>query len=306
VAAVASLVPPDLLGGSAPALSPAPGSSGPLAFHPHPWAWAAVAALAVAYAWALRSMGQGQATTARHKACFGAGLAALAAATTWPLADLGRRWSLLAHMGQMSLILLAAAPLLVLGTPRWLARRLTEPPRVDSLLRRLTTPGAAVVVFNATVVASLLPPVLRAGADSPAAAGAVLAGLLAAGVVMWVPALRAMPGPRQLSTAGRMGYLFLQSVLPNFPALVFILAGRPIYPPSTLDPTALGLEPLTDQRLAGAVAKLVGIAVLWGAAGVILARAHRAEATGQDPDPLQWDDVERELRRLERRRTDAP
>ncbi|MGH9208374.1 MAG: hypothetical protein ACRD1G_17770, partial [Acidimicrobiales bacterium] len=70
----------------------------------------------------------------------------------------------------------------------------------------------------------------------------------------------------------------------------------------------LGLAPLTDQRLAGALAKLVGIAVLWGAAAAILVRAQRAEEAGMDPDPLGWDDVERELRRLDRRpgRTEAP
>jgi cytochrome c oxidase assembly factor CtaG len=125
---------------------------------------------------------------------------------------------------------------------------------------------------------------------------------------MWMPALRTIPGERYLSTGGRAGYLMIQAILPSFPALVFIFAQRPLYAAYAQAPTTLGLAPLLDQQAAGALAKVAGLGILLGAAGFFLFRWHQAEETGSDPDPLLWDDVERELRRLERRsrRTDSP
>ncbi len=239
-------------------------------------------------------------------ACFGAGVVALAVAVTWPLADLAHRWLLLAHLGQQILVLLVVPALLLLGLPRWLVALATQPPPVDALLRRLAHPVVASLVFTATAVGALLPPVV----DAEAASGWVTAGVLlwlgTAGVVMWLPVLRLVPGPRHLTTVGRIAYLFVQSLLPNFPALIFIFANHPLYRAFSRA-AAVGLSPVADQQLAGVMAKILGIAILWGTAGAILVKAHEAEEAGLDPDPLTWDDVEAELRRLERRprRTDA-
>ena len=125
---------------------------------------------------------------------------------------------------------------------------------------------------------------------------------------MWIPALRTIPGEHFLSTGGRAGYLMIQAILPTFPALVFIFAQHPLYTAYAHAPTTLGLSPLLDQQMAGALAKVAGLGILLGAAGFFLLRWHQAEEEGADPDPLLWDDVERELRRLERRsrKTDSP
>jgi hypothetical protein len=62
-----------------------------------------------------------------------------------------------------------------------------------------------------------------------------------------------------------------------------------------------GLSPLLDQQLAGFLAKLGTIAVLWTVAFVIMTRAQTAETAGRDTEPLMWSDVEREIERAERR-----
>jgi putative membrane protein len=270
-------------------------------------------ALGVGYVVVIRLLGPthaggGPLCTRRQIACVVAGLVALGAALTWPVVDLARRWSLLVHMVQLSLIVLVATPLLLLGLPRWLVGLVTRPVGVDSFLRRLTSPLIATLVFNAVVITSLLPPVMKLTSGSQALSALMDLALFVAAVIMWTPALRLLPGPPQLSSAGRVGYLFVQSILPNFPALVFIFAHRPIYSSFSHGARlALGISALADQQLAGVVAKMVGICILWGAAAAILVRTQRAEESGIDPDPLTWDDVERELRRLERRprRSDA-
>lgn len=276
----------------------------PWAWHSHPLAWGLVGALGIAYAIALHRFGPVYAPprpvcSRRQLVSFAGGLVALALAFTWPLADLGRHWSLLAHMFDMSLLALAAPPLLLLGLPRWLVVLVTGPVSLDTLLRRLTRPWVATLIFNGVVVGSLVPAVIAAGDRHAAVAALVQTLIFVAALIMWTPVLRVLPGSHQMSTAARIGYLFLQSVLPNFPALVYIFAHHPIYPAFALGARAVGLSPLADQQLAGAVAKLIGIGVLWGTAGLLLVRAQRAEEAGMDPDPLTWEDVEHELRRLE-------
>ena len=61
------------------------------------------------------------------------------------------------------------------------------------------------------------------------------------------------------------------------------------------------MSPLLDQELAGFLAKLSTIAVLWTVAFVIMTRAQAAETAGEDSEPLVWSDVEREIQRAERR-----
>ncbi len=285
----------------------------PWTWEPHAVGWVVIAAMAVAYTVALRRLGPahaagGPSSTGRHIASFVGGLVALGLALTWPVVDLARSWSLLIHMIHLSLIALVAAPLVLLGLPRWLVDLATRPVGVDAAVRRITSPLVATVIFNSVIIASLLPPVMELAARSAGVSACVDVVVFAAAVVMWTPALRLLPGPPQLSSAARVGYLFVQSILPNFPALIFIFAHHPIYAPFAHGArVALGISALADQQLAGVVAKLVGICILWGAAAVILVRAQRAEDAGADPDPLTWDDVERELRRLERRprRSDA-
>jgi putative membrane protein len=288
----------------------------PWGWHPHPVGWVVVIGLAAGYVYLLRSWSTtepalagaaGEKVSRRQRASFGIGLLVLLVALGWPLAGLADS-SLLARMAQRSLLLLVAPPLLLLGLPRWLVDRLTRPAIVDNVLGALTRPAVATVLFNAVVLASFLAPAINGEAHSAAIAAGINLGLLAAATLMWMPALRTIPGERYLSTGGRAGYLMVQAILPTFPALIFIFARHPVYSAYAQAPTTLGLSPLLDQQVAGALAKVAGLGILLGAAGFFLLRWHQAEETGSDPDPLLWDDVERELRRLERRsgKSDSP
>ena len=60
------------------------------------------------------------------------------------------------------------------------------------------------------------------------------------------------------------------------------------------------MTPLLDQQLAGFVAKLSTIAVLWTVAFVIMTRAASARPRRRDDEPLLWSDVEREIERADR------
>ena len=237
----------------------------------------------------------------RQTASFALGLLASAMAVTWPVADLAQHWSLLARMVQQILLVLIAAPLLLLGVPRTAYASATRNRLVDSALRGVTRPAPAAVVFSVVAVGCLTPGVVDAEAHSWLVDAAVELALCVAGLVMWLPVLRLLPDARHLSIGGRMGYLFVISILPNFPALVFIFAQHPFYGVYADHLGLFGLSPLADQQIAGAVTKLTGILVLWGTAALIWVRGEKAQNAGLDPDPLTWGDVQRELERAERR-----
>ena len=280
----------------------APGD--PWAYHLHLGAWAAIGILALAYGISVRRLarrhGAGALPTRRQLAYLAGALVALAVALTWPVADLAARWSLTALLSQRLLLTLAAAPLFLLALPVPLLTVLTRPAAVDAGIRVLTRPIPAVVVFSAVAIGTLLSPAVAAQSSSAGWRGLTDIALLIGGAVLWGPAMRHIPGAHRTTPVGVAAYLFVQSVVPTFPAVVYVFAHHPLYPAFARAHVAIGLSPLVDQQVAGVVAKVATLPVLWGAAYVALARAQRAEQAGEETEPLTWAEVERELERADR------
>ncbi len=281
----------------------------PFAPHLHLVAWLAIAALALGYALAVRDLGRraGPGTLpSRHqlRALTGA-IVALVLALTWPLADLAAHWSLTALVVQRLLLTLAAAPLLLLAMPAPLLAALTRPAPVDACLEVLTRPVVAVVTFTVVAVGTLVTPAVAAQASSPWWRGLTDALLLVAGAVLWGPVLRHIPGAHRASPVAVTAYLFIQSVIPTFPAIIYVFSRHPLYDAFRHVHVAVGISPLVDQQLAGVVAKVATLPVLWSAAWVSLMRAQRvedaaADGGGDGGEPLTWAEVERQLERVAR------
>ena len=123
--------------------------------------WLLVALLAGAYVWALRrhvAATGGTYPATRHYAWrFGAGLALLVVSSDWPLGPLGAGYLASVAAVRTLLLTFGVAPLLLLGTPPWMLRRLlrAEPDtrgrhsRVLTVARALTLPWVAFLLFNA-------------------------------------------------------------------------------------------------------------------------------------------------------------
>ena len=237
----------------------------------------------------------------RQKLLFLGGVVLLAGALTWPLGDLASHWLLLALVLQRLLLTLAVPPLLVLGTPRPIIARLTRPAAVDAVLRVAVRPVPAVAIVTVVAVGTLTVGAVSLAAHSVVARTVIQLLVLASGFVLWAPVLTELPGIQRLSSLGRGGYLIVQSIVPSFLSIVWIFARHPLYAPFTYPGKIAGMTPLLDQELAGFLAKLSTIAVLWTVAFVIMTRAQTADTAGRDTDPLVWSDVEREIERADRR-----
>jgi len=272
--------------------------------HPFDWhlhaVWLlALPALVGPYLWATHQ--EGCAATTRQRFLFIGGIVVLVAAVTWPLGDLAAHWLLMALVLQRLLLTLAVPPLLVLGTPRPLIARLTRPRWVDAVQRLVVPPLPAVAIVTVVAVATLTTGAVSLAARSDAARVLIELVVLASGCVLWAPVLTELPGAPRLSALGRGGYLIVQSIVPSFLSIVWIFARHSLYPAFSHPGTVVGMSPLLDQQLAGFLAKLSTIAVLWTVAFVIMTRAQTADTTGEDAEPLMWSDVEREIERADRR-----
>ncbi len=279
-------------------------SAHPWAFHLHIPAYLAVVALAAAYVLAVRavsrSRGRQALPTTRQRWYLGAALAALVLALTWPVADLAAHWSLTALLTQRLLLILVVAPLLLMAMPAAVLAELTKAPKVDAVLQSVTRPVVAIVVFTAIAWGTLLSPAVAAQASSSVVRGVFDVALLLGGAVLWGPVLGNIPGASRPQPVGMAAYLFVQSILPGFPSVIFIFARHPLYPAFVDAHRAIGLSAVGDQELAGVVAKVATLPVLWTVAWMALSRAHQADTDGVDPGVLTWADAERHLQRVAR------
>jgi cytochrome c oxidase assembly factor CtaG len=228
---------------------------------------------------------------------FAGACAALAVALTWPVADLAAHWSLTALVTQRLILVLAVAPMLLLGLPHDILEWASRPSVVDGTLVRLRRPPVAIVMVTVLLVGSMAPPLVRAQASSPLIRGLLFVATLIAGLVLWLPVLSRVPGIPRLRPMVRFGYLAAQGVVPAFLSFVLILAPRPLYATFARSRMAIGLRPLNDQQIAGFVSKLGMLIVLLTVGTFFLLRTD--EDAGTD-DPLVWADVQRQFERADR------
>jgi putative membrane protein len=234
----------------------------------------------------------------RHQIGFFAGAcAALVVALTWPVADLAAHWSLTALVTQRLILVLAVAPLLLLGLPHDILEWATRPPLVDAILVRLRRPAVAIVTVTVLLVGSMVPTLVRIQASSPLVRGLLCVAMVLAGLILWLPVLGRVPGIPRLRPMVRFGYLAAQGVVPAFLSFALILAPRPLYSTFAGSRLAIGLRPLNDQQIAGFVSKLTMLLVLLTVGTVFLLRTD--EDSGAD-DPLVWADVQRQFERADR------
>ncbi|MGH9003459.1 MAG: cytochrome c oxidase assembly protein, partial [Acidimicrobiia bacterium] len=234
------------------------------------------------------------AVTRVQMAAFGGGLLSLWLGADWPLHDLGEGYLYSLHMTQHLIFSLVAPPLLLLGTPAWLARELLRPPRLFAVFSRLARPLPALILFNALIVVTHWPAFVDLTLRSEPIHFAAHAAIFLAAVFMWCPVAAPLPELRPLSPPAQMLYLFLQSIVPTVPASFLVFAERPIYRFYETVPRLWGVSAGEDQRIGGLLMKLGGGFLLWAIITVIFFRWH-AEEESADRSARRWRALEREL-----------
>jgi len=206
--------------------------------------------------------GRGHVVRRWQVACFGGGLAALLVALESPLDSVSEQLFAV-HMVQHLLLILAAAPLLVLGAPLapvlW---ALPAPSRraVGGWWRRLATlarPSVAFVLHSLALWAWHLPPLYEAALGSRGVHVLEHASFVLTAALFWWSLLH----------RGRAGYgvgvlyVFSLALESTLLGALLTFAHGPWYTSHLATTAAWGLSPLEDQQLAGLI--------MWVPGGVI-------------------------------------
>lgn len=198
---------------------------------------------------------------------FVAGVVLFVAVRTWPIHDIGEQSLFTFHMVEHLVLALGVPPLLIRGTPWWLLRMLVLP--ALPVLRVLTKPLVALLIFNVTLAAIHVPAVVRLMLTNDAAHLLLHLVFMVAAGLMWWPVIGPIPELPKLPPFPAMGYVFLQSLVPTVPASFLVFASVPIYRVYEDLPRLWGIDVLTDQLVAGLIMKIGGGLVLWVVIGVI-------------------------------------
>lgn len=269
-------------------------------WHPHPDTWLIVMVLLIGYVWAVTTLGPKKirpaepVATTRQKACFLLGVLTVLVAESWPLHDLAEDYLFSAHMVQHLLFAFVAPPLLILGLPRWLIRTLLGNGLRYKVIRWLTRPLVALILFNASIAAMHWVVVVELQARSTMFHMAFHGVLIGTGLLMWSVVIGPLPELNALSAPAKMLYLFLQSIVPTVPASFLTFARDSMYPVYESAPRLWGWTAQTDQMVAGLIMKIGGGLLLWSIITVMFFRWNAREEA-QQQEEVSWDDFEREL-----------
>jgi putative membrane protein len=274
------------------------------AWAPHPDVWLLVGAIAAGYAVVLKRLGPrlaptGSAVVTRFQiATFSGGLLALWIASDWPIHDLGERYFFWVHMVQHTTYAIIAAPLLLIGTPTWLARWLLSPRWLLHAVRYLTRLIPATIIFNLVIIITHVPVVVNASLHHALLHFGLHALIVVSSLIVWMPLLSPLPEVPRLQPIARMLFLFLQSVVPTVPASFLTFGDRPLYKFYETVPRLWGLSALDDMRFAGLIMKILVGFSLWITITVIFFRWNAAEEPGS-PARRVSRDLDRELMELQ-------
>jgi len=245
---------------------------------PYPGIWAASIIPLVVY-W--QSVRRHDGPTDHKKAAqFIAGMVVFWLASDWPLGALGAGYLASAHMTQFLLYTLVAAPLLLLGTPEWMARNFTRRLRIQRItvwLGRSLVPSA--LIYNAILLSTHAPGTVEILRNSQLGSFAMDIVWLIAGWVLWLPVISPLPEGRASSPWAKMAYLFVTtSVVAVIPASFLTFTSTPIYGIYELAPRIGSLTALEDQQLAGIIMKIATIPIVWSTIAVVWFRWTAREA----------------------------
>ncbi len=240
-----------------------------LGWHVEPAIALPLLATAAAWAWAVRRVDAAHPANPVPRvrsAAFYGGLAAIALAL---MSGIERYDTTLfsIHMIQHILLMLVAAPLLALSGPITLLLRLASPdtrrrwvlPFLHSrIIRALTFPVVAWILFAGVLWATHFSPVFNASLEDPLIHDAEHVAYLATALLFWWPAVGPDPSPWRMSHPVRALYVFLQMPQNTFLAVALLSAPGVLYPHYATLVRAWGPDPLLDQQIAAGIMWLFG------------------------------------------------
>ncbi len=232
-----------------------------------------------------QNLGLGQPVSRVRQSAFYLGVVTLFVAFVSPLDEVADTQLFSAHMIQHMLLMFVVAPLWLIGTPSWLMARLFPLGPARKLLRRLTNPVAAFVIFNGVMWVWHLP-ILYDTALSNVSVHLIEHGLfLVAALIGWFPVVGNAPDRQQvLAPLLRAAYLAVSMLPCTALSALITLSPRLLYRFYGSAPLAWGMTPHVDQMIGGLVMWVPGDMIFMATAIIVIATwLYRAPADPENP-----------------------
>ena len=213
----------------------------------------------------------------RKVAAFAGALLVIFAALNGPLHNLSDSYLFSAHMAQHLLLTLLFPPLLLYGTPAWVARALLRPRWVSALGRVVTRPLPAAAWFTAPIVLWHVPAFYEAALRHHNLHILQHLIFLATAVLMWWPILSPVPELPRLPYLGQMLYLFLLGIPMSITGALITLPDTVLYPFYAAAPRVWSWSAQDDQKIGGLLMWVGGGLMLWVVVTVVWFRYSRRE-----------------------------
>lgn len=268
----------------------------PWRFQPHPEVWLLVAAVVASYIYAVRVIGPRVLgvrpfVTPKQLRAFIAGAVLLWVASDWPIHDISEEYLYSVHMFQHMMLSFFMPALILTGIPKWMFDAIVGEGYGRRVVRFLTRPIVAGLMFNVVVVVTHIPDLVNRSVSNGLLHYSLHVTLVLTALCMWMPII-SPDKSWQLGYGGKMIYLFLMSVVPTVPAAWLTFADGAVYKHYDVAVRVWGLSVTTDQQLAGAVMKAAGSLFLWSVIIFIFFRRFiKGFFKEQEFTPLTYEDV---------------
>ena len=219
-----------------------------------------IIALAAIYAGAAKLLGRR--FTARQLFALGLGLTVMFFALTGPIDQYVRERSFSLYIFQQMLLVFVIPPLLLLGTPDWMARPIFTRRWIERPWRFATRPVVAFLTFSSTFTLIHYPLLCDQVCHVRPQYGDIREVLLIVGILLWWPLLSPLPEFPRLSYPIQIMYLFLLMIPMTAVAAPITMAETVLYMFYRVEPHPFGLTAHADQVLGGLI--------MWVGQGVYL------------------------------------
>lgn len=208
------------------------------------------------------------------------------------------------HMVQMAALLLIVAPLIIMGIPNWMWKKVFDINIFNRIFSFFTKPILSLLLFSGMFSVYHIPLILDNVKLSPILHTIFTITLFISAVFFWWPILNTLKGQPKLHGLKKIGYVILSAILITPACSLIIFVDVPVYetyksgeawlqamalcvPASTLSGlSGLGISgpelftnmpTLVDQQLGGIIMKVFQELIYVGVLGSIFIKWHREE-----------------------------
>lgn len=229
-----------------------------------------------------------QARERRRPWQFALGIFFLWLASDWPIGTLGASYLAAVHMMQYMLYTLAAAPLLMLGTPEWMGRRIIDGLHLGGVHRVVSKPLVAAILSNVILIGTHAPVTVDTLRATQFGSFALDMIWLVSGFILWTPIISPLPEARARTAAVKLVYLFAAAaLLPMIPGGFLTFSDQPLYSTYEMAPRLADIQALNDQQVAGVLMKIGNLPVIWAVMAVIWFRWYQRDHGPEDRQILR-------------------